>query len=254
SLGFHMNLSPVAEPLNGENEVFLETRSFGSVPETVAFSIVEIAAFKKHGVAPVAKHFPGNAGTDPHTGLPEIELSFNELAKTSLIPFMFVLTSSPDAVLMSHARVSSVDSGVPSCLSSVWIKDFLKNKFCFKGLVISDDIFMAALEKNGFPPDKVSVMALEAGVDVIMLSEKRFSSAARALLKKAEKDVQFSKLLHDAEKRVLAFKIQKGILCFKTDDKGKLKVITAESVSKKKRLYDFKASYRQGLDFYRENF
>ena len=82
----------------------------------------------------------------------------------------------------------------------------------YKGLVISDDIFMAALEKNGFPPETACVMAIEAGVNVIMLSEKRFANVAAILLRKSFENQQFANKIREAQLKVLRYKKRAGII------------------------------------------
>jgi beta-glucosidase-like glycosyl hydrolase len=71
---------------------------------------------------------------------------------------------------------------------------------------------MGALSKNGFPPEIAAVKAIEAGVDIIMLSEKKFWNVAELLLKKAAQDKNFEAELMRAVKNVLRFKIKSGIL------------------------------------------
>jgi beta-N-acetylhexosaminidase len=211
SLGISLNLAPVAEVSVPSNEHFLQNRSFGFVGETVAYSMACILAYEENGVGVAVKHFPGNTNTDPHTGLPEIGLSASDVEKFFLLPFAFVLKANPSCVLMSHARVSSMDSS-PAALSDFWVEKILRGRMKFTGLVISDDIFMGALSDNGFPPEVAAIRAVESGVDVIMLSEKKFWSVAEILLARAEENQDFAKKLLDAEKKVIEFKIRKGIL------------------------------------------
>ena len=82
---------------------------------------------------------------------------------------------------MSHARTSAIDSGTPSCLSSVWVSDLLRKVLNYQGVIFSDDIFMGALAANNYPPEKAVVMAVEAGIDCIMVSEKRISKPVSIL-------------------------------------------------------------------------
>ncbi|MBQ5498287.1 MAG: glycoside hydrolase family 3 protein, partial [Treponema sp.] len=150
SLGFNMNLAPVAEAETDLNRDMLQTRTFGSAVETSVYSAACVRAYEQNGIATVLKHFPGNANTDPHTGLPEIVCSDSELDSLFLSPFAFILTARPSCVLMSHARLTGSvggrgDAKTPACLSSFWVTDVLKEKMGFTGLVMSDDIFMGAL-------------------------------------------------------------------------------------------------------------
>ncbi|MBQ0040113.1 MAG: glycoside hydrolase family 3 protein [Treponema sp.] len=213
-LGIHMNLAPVAEPQIDYNRDFLSRRSFGSAPDTMVYSIGCVRAYESQNIASTVKHFPGNSNTDPHVGLPIISLSQAEFDQYFLLPFAFVLNAAnPTCVLMSHAIVEGYSEKVPACLSSFWINDVLKSKIGYEGLIISDDIFMGALADNGYPPEKAVVQAIEAGVDVLMLSEKKFLDAAYVLLKEGERRPDFMKKIDLAAKRVLKMKMEKIIDC-----------------------------------------
>ena len=52
----------------------------------------------------------------------------------------------------------------------------------------------------------------EAGIDVIMLSEKRFASTARILLEEAQKSPDFALKIDRACENVIRFKLSKGII------------------------------------------
>ncbi|MCQ2584965.1 MAG: glycoside hydrolase family 3 protein [Treponema sp.] len=216
-MGFHMNLSPVVEVLSDYNKDFLDGRSFGNSFNTTYYSIAEMNGYQNKGIACVLKHFPGNTNTDPHTGLPEITLSMEELDK-SLEPFTRVLSLGPKAVLMSHARTSVIDSDVPACFSKTWVTEKLRNKNGFEGIIFSDDIFMGALAQNGYPPETACVKAVEAGIDCIMISEKRFLKPAMVLVEKARNDVSFATRIDESVRRILKYKIEEGIFSIKLEN------------------------------------
>lgn len=220
-LGIHMNLAPVIEVENESNRAFLDTRTFGSLKNVLAFGKSEITAFENNHIGTVLKHFPGNSSTDPHTGLPELRLNRTELEEQYFAPFQALLPYS-SAVLMSHARVSvqndskiEANKNIPATLSKYWVTDVVRNQFGFEGLVLSDDIFMGALADNGFPPETAAIHAIEAGVDVIMLSEKRFGSVAEILYNKMKHDEVFAQKINQAAKRVIQYKIKSNILTLK---------------------------------------
>jgi beta-N-acetylhexosaminidase len=71
---------------------------------------------------------------------------------------------------------------------------------------------MAALEKNGYPADRAAVSAIEAGVSVLIVSEKRFLPLLDAIAARCAYDTDFRSLVSDAVMRVLKFKIKSGIL------------------------------------------
>ena len=210
SMGFHMNLAPVIEVCTPDNEDFLDGRSFGSFEQVLNYGRACVNAYENNQIATVVKHFPGNSNTDPHTGLPEIKLSEADL-KESVRSFEEILKYNPSAILMSHARTSAIDPGVPACLSKVWVTDILRNTYKYQGIIFSDDIFMGALADNGYPPEKAALMAIDAGVDCIMISEKRFGKAARVIYKKAQEDSKFAKKIDQALLRILEYKEKAGL-------------------------------------------
>lgn len=251
AIGFDMNLAPVAESLSEENKEFLDTRSYGDIPHSIAYAMAAVDAYQSNGINAVLKHFPGNTSTDPHTGLPEISYDKKRVDDEFLLPFYFILSSHPSSVLMSHARVPSVDS-VPACLSKVWVTEKLKGQLGFDGLVISDDVFMGALADNGYPPETAAIQAIEAGVHVIMLSEKLFGQVAENLLEQASKDMEFARKLRDAEKKVIEYKLKCGILKVKDVD-GKKKIVPASMQeqlgSVDSRVEQFYKAKKEGSDF-----
>ena len=210
-LGFDMNLAPVVEVCTEDNAEFLDGRSFGDVEKVIRYGTACINAYENNGIATVLKHFPGNTNTDPHTGLPEITLSKDDLLK-SLQSFKELVKLEPAAVLMSHARTSAIDPGVPACLSKVWVTDILRNEYGYKGLIFSDDIFMGALADNGYPPELAAYLAVEAGVDCIMTSEKRFAKAGAMLYKKAKEDSSFAQKIDAAVLRIIKYKLEAGLI------------------------------------------
>lgn len=210
-LGFDMNLAPVVEVCTDDNKEFLDGRSFGDLDQVTVYGRACINAYENNGIATVLKHFPGNTNTDPHTGLPEITLSESELL-SSIESFRQLVQYNPAAVLMSHARTSAIDKGVPACLSRVWVTDILRNQYGYEGLIFSDDIFMGALADNGYPPEEAAIRAVEAGVDCIMISEKRFAKAGKVLYQRAKKDAAFEARIDAAVMRILKYKIEAGLI------------------------------------------
>ena len=210
-LGFDMNLAPVVEVCTDDNKDFLDGRSFGDLDKVTTYGRACINAYENNGIATVLKHFPGNTNTDPHTGLPEITLSEQNLLQ-SIESFRELVQYNPAAVLMSHARTTAIDKGVPACLSKVWVSDILRNQYGYEGLIFSDDIFMGALADNGYPPEAAAIRAVEAGVDCIMISEKRFAKAGKVLYNRAKEDAAFEAKINQAVKRIIKYKLETGLI------------------------------------------
>ena len=98
---------------------------------------------------------------------------------------------------------------------------------------MSDDIFMGALADNGFLSEDAAVRAIEAGVNIIMLSEKRFGSVAKILLKKASESQEFNQKIQKSVQKIIEYKIKGGLLelrQFDFDSDGKKLEIPAFKV------------------------
>ena len=257
-LGFNMNLAPVVEVCTDSNRDFLAERSFGNADHVISYGTAAIRPFEDNGVGTVLKHFPGNTNTDPHTGLPEIKLSEKELFET-LEPFVELIKESPSGILMSHARTKAVDGAVPSCLSKVWVTEILRNKYGYDGIIFSDDIFMGALASNGYAPEKAVVMAIEAGIDCIMISEKRILKPARILYKNAVENPDFKNKIEQAVRRIQRYKLNAGLLKLADDDKGGYKIIAVTPATNGQpeqscRLEQFTQTKKQNTELYEKYF
>ncbi|GMO14333.1 MAG: glycoside hydrolase family 3 N-terminal domain-containing protein [Treponemataceae bacterium] len=231
-LGMHINLAPVAESANADNAAFLAERSYGSIENAVSFSLAAVNGYARAGVACVLKHFPGNTNDDPHRGLPVIRTSARTIEQDYIEPFRRIIDAShPEGVLMSHARVlldsaptdeyayayiddpaGYADANLPACLSEFWVTEVLRKKLRFGGLIFSDDIYMSALRKNGFPPEKAAFLAVNAGCDVIMFSGKHVAPLRDYLVQAALTDPSFAQKIDDAAVRIIMFKIAHKIL------------------------------------------
>lgn len=254
ALGFNMNIAPVVEIQTPENESFLDGRSFGSFLNVRSYGIACINAYENRGIGTVVKHFPGNTNTDPHTGLPEIQLSEDKLDE-SLKHFYQISRMQPAGALMSHARTKAVDSDVPACFSHEWVSERLRKRYGFNGIIFSDDIFMGALANNGYPPEVAAVMAVQAGVNCIMISEKRFSKPARVLIKKAQEDKAFASLVDSSFEKIIIYKLACGILEYALSDDGKLCIVpklVSQGISA--RMDSFNEARKENIDLYISHF
>ena len=214
-----------------------------------------VNAFENRGIATVIKHFPGNTNTDPHSGLPEIKLSEDELNEL-LVPFSQICRAEPKGVLMSHARTSCIDSESPACFSKIWINSKLKDQMKYNGIVFSDDVFMGALASNGFPPETAAVKAIEAGINCIMISEKRISGPAKVLIEKAENDRNFAKLIDDSFRKIVEYKMKSGFFDFYLNSNGDFVLVEKNPVLQdiNSRLKEFNKARLEDIDIYQTYF
>jgi beta-N-acetylhexosaminidase len=169
ALGIGMNMAPVAEASTADNLAFLGDRAWSDDPDRAGrLAAAFIRASQAEGTAAVAKHFPGNAEGDPHVGLPVLGVSRAVLEGSYVAPFRRAVQAGVSAVMLSHALVPALDPGRPASLSPSVIA-YLKGELGFRGIVITDDLHMAALSGSG-GPEGAALEALKAGVDLLMVS------------------------------------------------------------------------------------
>lgn len=177
-LGFNMNLAPVLDVADPKTGKFLGTRSFGNEPKLVAnMGAAFSRGLQSAEIMPTSKHFPGHGGVDgdSHLKMPSKMATIAELEKKDLVPFESMDKSSkrPWAVMLAHIAFPEIDpSGAPASFSKPIVTDLLRKKLGFEGVVITDDIQMAGA---GLVPDikERSIRAVEAGVDMIMITWNR---------------------------------------------------------------------------------
>lgn len=167
--GINTILAPVLDINSNPENPIIATRSFGEDPETVSYygtSMIKI--YKEMGIISCGKHFPGHGDTDrdSHMELPVINKGFGELEGFELVPFKRAILSGVDMIMLGHLSVPCLDtSGIPATISSRIVK-YLRDEMAFKGLIITDAMNMGGL--SGFAEGEASLMALMAGVDLIL--------------------------------------------------------------------------------------
>lgn len=171
-LHIDLSYSPVLDINYGKSSV-IGNRSFSDNPDV----IIELAkAFvdgqNQAGMTSVGKHFPGHGfiHEDSHQ---EISIDNRGLAKmkNDIYCFETLINHGLGAVMPSHVIYKKADNH-PASLSSFWLKDFLRKRFNFTGIIISDDLSMKGV--TDYIPDineRVS-KALTAGCDVVLICNK----------------------------------------------------------------------------------
>lgn len=171
ALGINMNFAPVVEYITDSNSFMYDRVYRGSREEVIQKGILAIEGYKETGIVAVPKHFPGHSDTSPdsHHSLPVVNINSNQWDQY-IEPFSKVLQSTPvDALMIAHVQFPNIDSN-PSTLSEEIINEKLITDLEYKGLVISDDMEMGALEDIDTYPEAAK-RALEAGNDILIYSK-----------------------------------------------------------------------------------
>jgi beta-glucosidase-like glycosyl hydrolase len=216
SYGYNLNLAPVVD-VGTANPQLLD-RTFGSDPQTVAtLAGAYMAGLQQSGaVTACLKHFPGIGATttDPHLGLPILTRSRADWERIDLAPYQTLLvTGNVHAIMVTHEMIPAVDSRYPSSLSPVVIDSELRQKLGFQGVVITDSLYMGALN-NRWSVAQAAALAIEAGADMVIGPQNaQVVAQVKDTLKAAIASGQLSQArIETSVKRVLKLKIAMGLL------------------------------------------
>ena len=209
-LGINVNLAPVNEIKTNENSKFLVNRSFGDRKKVYEYGNAELWSIIKTSILPVQKHFPGNTNIDTHTGKSVIDDDFDIIKNLYIAPFNDVRNKNESAVMMSHTILDAVDSK-PSCISDKTIKYFRENTE-FNGLLFTDDLTMEAISKDGYPVKRAIIEAINAGVDVIMLSVTNYIRIIDSIINDVENNEELVEKVNSAVERIIDWKIKCGLI------------------------------------------
>lgn len=150
-------------------------RTFGSDRSQVSrHAAAWVRGLQSTGVSACAKHFPGHglSGTDAHLGTPQVDLSREELIEHYLDPFRAAIDAEVDSIMVSHVRLTQIDS-LPASISSPVMTGLLREALRYDGVIITDALEMRGV-RDVAPLGDAAVRALAAGADALCLGSWSF--------------------------------------------------------------------------------
>ena len=164
-VGININTVPVLDVRRKKAHSVIGSRSYSSDPEIVSkLGNICTKYYYKHKISTVAKHIPGHGLSlyDSHFKTPRITIKSKELTKKDFKPFR--LTNSFFA-MTGHVIYNAYDKNNTATHSKIVIKEVIRKKIKFKGILISDDISMKSLKHN---IENNALKALESGCNLIL--------------------------------------------------------------------------------------
>ncbi len=211
-LGINMNLAPVVDVNNNPANPVIGVRSFGEDPQQVArLGAAMVKGYRTAGILSCLKHFPGHGDTavDSHLSLPVIPYALQRLEALELVPFRSGIKAGAESVMIAHVIFPTLaeQNTLPATLSTAIVQGLLREHLDFKGVVLSDCMEMEAISDT-FGTERAAVMALQAGVDLVLVSHefKRQRASIEAIQAAAESDEYITQSVQQAAERVLWLK------------------------------------------------
>ncbi len=158
-IGININTIPVLDVLRKHTNEIIGKRSFSQNKNIVKIlGDTTVRQCHLNNIATVMKHIPGHgcSSADSHLSLPKVNLSKIKLDKKDFHPFK---NSTAKLAMTAHILYSQIDSKNVSTFSKKIIKNIIRKKIGFKGILMSDDISMKALKYDLVTNAKKSLLA-----------------------------------------------------------------------------------------------
>jgi beta-N-acetylhexosaminidase len=220
-VGIDVNLAPVMDVNVNPRNPIIGLRSFGSQPQrATSLALAFARGLSRAGVLATAKHFPGHGDTDvdSHHGLPIVAKPLDELEAVELYPFARAVEQGIPLIMSAHILYPALDPEHPATLSRAVLQGLLRERMGFSGVIITDDMRMRAI-RDRYPNDEAVVMAVQAGVDLVLVGRSRRDAEAtyQALKQALNSGVISAEQARESAARVEALRAQRARECAEVD-------------------------------------
>ncbi|MBL8520700.1 MAG: beta-N-acetylhexosaminidase [Betaproteobacteria bacterium] len=169
SHGVDFSFTPVLDIDYGESAV-IGHRAFHADPAAIAaLARALMLGLNEAGMTNVGKHFPGHGyvRADSHHEIPVDEREFADIWEKDLLPFRALSDGTMGGVMPAHVTYPKFDRH-PAGFSEKWLKDVLRGRLGFDGVIFSDDLSMEGASAAGNVVER-ALAALGAGCDVVLI-------------------------------------------------------------------------------------
>ena len=199
AFGFNSSFAPVLDLGLHESKAVMQTRCAAfDAAGVVVYAKQFLAGLAAHRVAGCGKHFPGLGGgtLDSHLETPAIQRTWQQLWQEDLVPYR-VLRSQLPMIMINHAAYprTAGEKG-PASVSNFWIKQVLRKRIGYRGIIVSDDLEMGGVTKF-MPIEEAAVATVRAGSDLALICHhpEPILTVFESLVAESEKSAAFRRLL-----------------------------------------------------------
>ena len=211
-IGFNLNLGTVLDLKKNSPIIAKQRRSFSENPKVVAeYASKMLAAHHEQNIISVVKHYPGHGSSTKDSHKEKVNIS-DSWQNIELYPYKKLIKKKEIEIIMSaHVIHNKIDPIYPATLSKKHIHEMLRKKLKFKGLIMTDDLQMKAIQ-NDYSETEAAILALQAGCNILLFANHpaRTSLLVKALhreIKSALKRGEISKNhLEESYQKVLFYK------------------------------------------------
>lgn len=181
--------------LSGTSATAFQAASLGGTPDVVSErGLRHIEQFRAGGILPVAAHFPG-AGLAVRQGPGDWVIPASEMdgLAAGMQPFQNAIDARVPGLLVGHMAIPGIEPENPgrrASGSAKLLKNLLRQRMGFNGVIVADNIGVAADRANE-PVERIAVESLASGCDAVILrdaSRESLLDICRALTRLSQRD------------------------------------------------------------------
>ena len=178
NIGININTVPVLDVIRKNTNKVIGSRSFSNKVKIVReLGNICVNQYNLNKIATVIKHIPGHgcASTDSHLKLPKVKLNYKNLNRIDFKPFK---SSTSKFAMTAHILYEKIDKVNVATFSRKIIKNIIRKKLGFKGILISDDISMKALKFDLITNAKKSLLA---GCNIVLYCAGKYKESSKLI-------------------------------------------------------------------------
>lgn len=179
AVGISVDCAPCLDVADPQTTPAIGDRAFAADPELVGeLGAALIQGLRTSGVLPVIKHLPGHgrARVDSHRALPVVTAGLDALISRDLVPFRRCRDA--PLAMTAHIVYAAIDADHPATHSGPVIANVIRGAIGFAGILLSDDLGMAALSGD---VGQRAARAIAAGCDLALHCSGRLAETHAVL-------------------------------------------------------------------------
>jgi beta-N-acetylhexosaminidase len=167
--GIDFSFAPVLDVDHGCSSVIGDRAFHASTEAVIELAQAFVSGLNQCGMIAVGKHFPGHGAVaaDTHHDVAVDHRELADIERDDLPPFIALCQGALAGVMPAHVVYEKVDAQ-PAGFSRFWLRDVLRDRIGFKGVVFSDDLSMRAACVAGDAAARAGA-AFAAGCDVALV-------------------------------------------------------------------------------------
>ena len=222
AIGCNWSFAPIVDINKNWRNPIISSRSFGSDPDLVLeMSLAYMKGIQESGIAPAAKHWPGDGmdERDQHLSFSVNSLSCEEWDQTFGKVYKGLIDAGLPSIMAGHIHMPAYERFfnpdkkdedlLPATLSKELMTDLLRGKLGFNGVVVTDASHMLGLT-GAMKRSKLLPTSIAAGCDLFLFFNDPDEDFA-SMMNGYKEGIITEERLQEALERILGLKASLGL-------------------------------------------